>query len=159
MNKYAPHVYVIPEDDRDRQIAVGFVSHHGVDDRRLQVMPPAGGWGNVLKTFQAEYIPTLRNYPQAHVVLLIDFDGHVDQRQTQFEEAIPEELRSRVFVIGSRDDPETLKQALKSSFPKIGESLAADCDAGTAEYWSHDQLQHNEAERLRLIQTVRPFLF
>ena len=44
MNKYAPHVYIIPEDDRDRQIAEGFVNHHEVDDRRIQVMPPAGGW-------------------------------------------------------------------------------------------------------------------
>ena len=40
-------------------------------------MPLAGGWRNVLKTFQDEYIQKLRDYPQAHVVMLIDFDGHV----------------------------------------------------------------------------------
>ena len=61
MNKYAPHVYVIPEDDRDRQIAGGFVGHHQVKDPRIKVMPIAGGWPNVLKTFQEEYIRTQGN--------------------------------------------------------------------------------------------------
>jgi hypothetical protein len=56
VNKNAPHVYVIPEDDADRQLADGFVLHHGVDARRIQVMPPAGGWREVQRTFQDEYI-------------------------------------------------------------------------------------------------------
>jgi hypothetical protein len=159
MNKYAPHVYVIPEDDRDRQIADGFVFHHRVDNRRIQVMPIAGGWGNVLRTFEDEYIQLLRNYQHARVVMLIDFDGHIDERHSQFQGAIPDEIKDRVFVVGSSHNPETLKQALQMSFEDIGRTLADDCDAGTAEHWNHEQLQHNDAERLRLVQCVRPFLF
>ena len=159
MNKYTPHVYVLPEDDRDRQIANGFVGHHEVDDRRIQVMPLAGGWSNVLTTFRDEYIPKLRDYPHAHVVMLIDFDGHVNERRGGFEQAIPDDLMARVFVVGSKHNPETLKKALKISFEEIGESLANDCDTGTAERWDQEELQHNDAERQRLVQTVKPFLF
>jgi hypothetical protein len=159
MNKYAPHVYVIPEDDRDRQIADGFVLHHNVDTRRVQVMPLAGGWSNVLKTFQDEYIQTLRNYAQAHVVMVIDFDGHIDERRAQFENAIPDDIKNRVFVIGTSHNPEALKQALQITFENIGRELANDCDNGTAVYWNHTQLLHNDAERQRLVQLVRPFLF
>ena len=159
MNKYRQHVYVIPEDDADRQIADGFVLHHRVQGARIMVVPPAGGWPNVLETFQEEYIPTLRKYPVAHVVMLIDFDDRVDIRKADFERAIPDDLKSRVFVVGSKDNPEILKNELNSTLEDIGFSLAQDCDDGTSDHWDCDQLQHNEAERQRLIQAVRPFLF
>jgi hypothetical protein len=122
-------------------------------------MPVAGGWGNVLKTFEDEYIQTSRNYPQAHVVMLIDFDGHINQRQEQFQNAIPNDIRDRVFVVGSSQNPETLRQALQISFEDIGRTLANDCDARTAGNWNHAQLQHNDSDRQRLVQIVRPFLF
>jgi hypothetical protein len=159
MNKYVSHVYVIPEDDRDRQIADGFILHHQVNDTRIQVVPPAGGWSKVLKTFRDEYVPKLRDYQGAHVVMLIDFDDQVEKRKADFEQAIPDEIRTRVFVVGSKQNPETLKKSLKISFEEIGESLAGDCDAGTAEHWDHEQLKHNEAERQRLVQNVKQFLF
>ncbi len=159
MNKYESHVYVIPEDDRDRQIAEGFRLHHEVDARRIQVMPLAGGWPNVLKTFQDEYIQTLQNYPKAHVVMLIDFDGQIEKRRAKFEQAIPDDLKVRVFVVGSRDEPETLKRALTIGFEEIGKTLANDCAADSAIHWDHEQLHHNDGERQRLVQTVKPFLF
>jgi hypothetical protein len=159
MNKYAPHVYVIPEDDRDRQIADGFVSHHKVDTRQIKVMPIAGGWGHVIKTFADEYVQIMREYQHAYVVMLIDFDGQIDNRMEKFNNAIPEDIKSRVFVVGSSQNPEALKRALKMSFEGIGQNLANDCDARTAEYWNHEQLQHNNGERQRLFQLVRPFLF
>ncbi len=160
MNKYAPHVYVIPEDDADRQIADGFVLHPRVKDTRIQVVPPAGGWPKVLKTFRDEYIPKLREHTHAHVVMLIDFDDQVEKRKADFEQEIPAEFKTRVFVIGSKHTPETLKkEAKKKSFEEIGKSLADDCDAGTAALWGHEQLSHNDADRQRLVETVMPFLF
>ena len=159
MNKYASHVYVIPEDDRDRQLADGFVLHHQVKDSRIQVVPPAGGWAKVLDTFRDEYIPRLRAYPDSHVIMLIDFDDQVEARTAHFDEKIPEEFKARVFVIGSSCTPETLRKALKIGFEEIGRRLADDCAAGTAQYWDHEQLRHNDAARQRLVQTVRPFLF
>lgn len=159
MNKYKDHVYVIPEDDADRQIADGFVLHHRIDSRQIQVMPIARGWPNVLSSFRDEYIQILRNNPRSHVVMIIDFDGHTDDRRAKFENEVPEQLRARVFVVGAKDTPEILKNSLKLSFEKIGIALAVDCDEDTTEHWDHEQLRHNDAERKRLVQTVKPFLF
>lgn len=159
MNKYAPHVYVIPEDDADRQIADGFVLHPRVREARIQVVPPAGGWSKVLKTFQDEYLPRLRDYPDAHVVMLIDFDGRVETRKADFEQEIPVDFKIRVFVIGTKHTPEALKKEARKSFEDIGRSLADDCAEGAAELWGHEQLSHNDVDRRRLMETVKPFLF
>ncbi|HEX5446772.1 MAG TPA: hypothetical protein VFW87_23340 [Pirellulales bacterium] len=152
-------MYVLPEDDANRQLADGFVLHHQVKEARVQVMPPAGGWSTVLQTFQDEYLPRLGGYPQAHVVLLIDFDGQIESRRSRFAEGIPEELKPRVFVIGMKDTPEALKAALRQGFEQIGARLADDCGVDSAGLWDHDQLSHNEGERQRLVQTIKPILF
>jgi hypothetical protein len=92
-------------------------------------------------------------------VLIIDFDGCVDDRRAQFTAATPDDLKSRVFLLGANDDPEALKRSLNIAYEKIGERLAADCDANSAGCWSDSQLLHNEPERQRLLMTVKPFLF
>jgi hypothetical protein len=68
-------------------------------------------------------------------------------------------LKPRVFVIGPKENPETLKQALNVGFEEIGNSLADECERESEEHWLHEQLRHNDGERLRLVHTVRPFLF
>ena len=91
--------------------------------------------------------------------MLIDFDGQIVQRRNMFESSIPADVKPRVFVVGSKEDPETLKKDLKIDIERIGTALADDCEHGTTAYWAHEQLSHNDADRLRLIQTVKPFLF
>jgi len=159
LNKYAPHLYVIPEDDANRQVADGFTLHHHVKHTRMQVMPPAGGWSEVLKTFKDVYIQKLREYPLAHVVLLIDFDGSFEQRRSDFQSQIPVDIQQRVFVVGSQDTPEAMKRQLKRSFEEIGKALADDCDADTATLWGHQQLSHNDPDRHGMAQAIKPFLF
>lgn len=160
VNKYLPHVYVIPEDEAGEQIANGFVLHDQVKARQIQVMPCAGGWSKgVLQTFQSEYIPYLRNHAEGHVILLIDFDGQYDNRRTNFEQAVPDDLKDRVFVVGAKQTPELLRQGLGRSFEEIGLSLADDCYQDTEAVWGHDHLKHNDPDRLRLVQRVKPILF
>ena len=160
VNKYKPHLYVIPEDDADRQIADGFMLHEHVQTRRVQVVEPAGGWARVLQVFTQEYLRHLQQYSEAYVVMLIDFDGTPDERLAQFVAEIPEEVRDRVFVVGPRDTPERLRQSLgRVGYEDIGHDLANECDGGNLIAWASDQLQHNEQERLRLANTVKPFLF
>lgn len=122
-------------------------------------MPVAGGWGNVLTIFESEYITKLRDYSKCHVVMLIDFDGDVAQRRSRFDQVIPEDIKSRVFVLGPKHTPEVLKAQLNQGFEKIGTALAEDCAAETAALWGHPELDHNEPDRQRLVQAVRPFLF
>lgn len=159
VNKYKPHVFVIPEDDADRQIADGFILHPGVATRQAQVVEPAGGWTRVLDTFKKEYVPLLQQNGRTHVVMIVDFDGDVDGRRSQFEDAIPHALRARVFVIGPRDTPESLRQVLRKGYEDIGRLLADDCEGNKTDTWNHELLYHNEADRLRLLETVKGFLF
>jgi len=162
MNRYAPHVYIIPEDDCDRQLANGFILHDQLKAPRVQVREPAGGWSEVLKTFQTEYIHLLRADQPGHegyVVMLIDFDGHYDDRRKEFEEAIPVDLKERVFVVGSKVTPEALKNELAENYERIGLLLADDCFGGTETMWNHDHLKHNDPDRLRMVNVIRPILF
>jgi hypothetical protein len=160
MNKFAQHIFVIPEDEADEEIANGFAMHERVDLRRIQVMPVARGWNNVLTTFQEEYIPRLRKYPLGHVVMLIDFDGQGGGRMADVQRVIPDDLRDRVFVVGSSNNPEKLKAALNLSLERIGWQLAQDCAAlGGSGLWDHEHLQHNAEERQRLATVVQAFLF
>ena len=91
--------------------------------------------------------------------MLIDFDGHYHDRRAEFEAAIPDDLKDRVFVIGAKQRPEDLKRELGKSFEDIGMALANDCYAGTEAVWTHEHLKHNDADRQRLIDIVKPILF
>jgi hypothetical protein len=84
VNKYIHHVYVIPEDDADRQIADGFALHDRVHSRRVQVVEPAGVWPKVLDTFKTESLPLLQENQNTHIVMLIDFDGKPVERRAKF---------------------------------------------------------------------------
>jgi len=158
VNKFKPHVWVIPEDDANRQIVGGFLLHDTVDDRAVGVRAPAGGWPKVLEIFESEYLPLLRESSNAHVVMLIDFDLNENRRE-HFEIRIPEEVRSRVFVVGSKDEPEVLRRELGMAWEPIGAALAQECHEAVFKLWRHPHLIHNEADLQRMVQIIRPILF
>jgi hypothetical protein len=153
MNKYAPHVLVLPEDDANRQIANGFGLEIG-GLRQFQILGPAGGWHKVLELFRSVHIAEMERCASRTMVLLVDFDES-SGRLGQLKEVIPSHLSDRVFVLGVWTEPEDLPQGLKET----GESLATDCREGTSTTWDHELLKHNAAEVDRLRQIVRPFLF
>jgi len=159
MNKYKSHVFVIPEDRSDAQIANGFVQYSGIRARQIQVLAEAGGWPKVLALFKEEYVSHLEKYPEAYAVMLIDFDGKPDERRAKFVAAIPDDLKSRVFILGPRDTPEKLRQSLGKKYEDIGNALATECDGGLNGVWSHEQWEHNSEEQSRLVDSVKPFLF
>lgn len=159
VNKYKPHLYIIPEDHRDEQIANGFVNHPSVAARQVLVANCPGGWHKVLDTFKEEYVHLLRNNLVAHVTLLVDFDRAPEHRRQLFLDETPDDLQARVFVVGPHDTPETLSQSLGKRYEEIGKALADDCAGNTTEVWAHEQLRHNDSDRLRLVERVRPFLF
>jgi hypothetical protein len=158
VNKYKPHVWIIPEDDANRQLIIGFRQHYAVSDQLIGVSAPAGGWLKVLEVFETEYIRLLRQFTNAHVILLIDFDDD-ETRRNQSEYRIPEDIKSRAFIIGSKVDPESLKRELGMTLEKIGDRLAQECLDSTSVVWQSSQLLHNTEELSRLIEFVRPILF
>ena len=153
MNKYQPHILVLPEDDANRELANGFdVETGGLG--QFKVLRPAGGWRNVLELFKSVHIAELNRHAERLMVLLVDFDGS-PSRLAQVKDVIPSPLNDRVFVLGVWTEPEDLHQGLRET----GALLAKDCRDGTSRTWSHELLKHNSAEVDRLRQLVRPILF
>lgn len=157
MNREQPHVVILPEDDRNRQLANGFQLQLNWDRQRwMRVLPVAGGW-----TYVLPHLPGLQmdHWPQRFAVLLIDFDNQFAARLQSLKAQIPPHLADRVFILGAFDDPEALKKALKKSYEDIGSAMAEDCRQQTNTTWGHPSLQHNVAELVRLRQHVVPILF
>lgn len=97
-NKHRPHVLVLPEDDANRQPANGFLLEvDPVGMRRMQVLPVAGGWNDVLESFVAEHVREMDLYTARFMVLLIDFDsneGRLEAAKKKFLNAFNRESLS-----------------------------------------------------------------
>jgi hypothetical protein len=158
VNKYQPHILILPEDRATSEIATGFLLNSKLNERSIQVLPFRHGWKTVVEKFIHDYVSTMRQYPDRMIVLLIDFDGD-ENRFDYVEQQIPEDLKNRVFLLGVLSEPERLKSSLGKNFEKIGEALSNDCSDNTDVLWKHDLLKHNKTELERMIVSVKPFLF
>jgi hypothetical protein len=158
VNKYKPHVLVLPEDRANADMVNGFLLHPHLNERSIQVLPYAHGWLTVLEQFKADLAPKMRQYSQRGVILLIDFDREVGRLDRVMQD-IPDDLRDRVFILGVLSEPEKLKRILGKSYEEIGEDLAMNCPDNPGELWQHDLLKHNQPELGRLTSFVKSFLF
>jgi hypothetical protein len=156
LNKSVPHLIILTEDEADREIVLGFLGDPRIDQRRVQPLPPSGGWTKVKDEF-LNRLTDMTRYPDRNALLIIDCDGH-DDRIGMLLPELPAGVRDRVFVLGSLYKPEKLTSAMKMSKEAIGRQLAMDCAEGTDTVWSHPQLTHNMAELMRLNEAVVPFL-
>lgn len=159
LNRFQPHVLVLPEDDANRQIANGFLLDHGIALKKIQVLNPSGGWLKVLAEFKSKHVTAMREYSQRLMVLLIDFDDDAENRLPEIQDSVPPDLRGRVFAVGVRSEPEALRNSLSQSFETIGRALGQDCREETSVTWGHPLLAHNDNELSRLRAVVRPILF
>jgi len=157
VNKYLPHVYVLPEDDANRQVANGFFLDERLRQRQLYILEEAGGWNEVLERFCSIYAAEMDRVPERFMVLLIDLDNRIERLESA-KGRIPVQLRDRVFVLGALTEPEDLKHDL-GSFETIGLALAKDCREETNATWDHRLLCHNADEIDRLRIQVRRILF
>jgi len=158
VNRYRRHVFVLPEDDANHRIANGFLLEPSVSLWRISVLNEAGGWNEVVESFEKVYQKEMERFPETFMVLLIDFDKD-ENRGAFVRTKIPAHLSHRVFVLGALSEPEELIKDPKRSYETIGLALAKDCRDGTDEAWSHELLRHNAPEVLRLREHVRPILF
>jgi len=79
VNRHRPHVIVLPEDQANREIVNGFLTHSSVDIRRIQVMKNLAGWTRVRDEFTAQYVRRLNENQNCHVLMLIDFDQQIER--------------------------------------------------------------------------------
>ncbi|CAK0781332.1 conserved hypothetical protein [Gammaproteobacteria bacterium] len=159
VNKYRPHLLVIPEDDANRQIANGFHNHPKLNEHAIQILPNAGGWGNVVEEFE-NLVVQIRRFPERSIVLLVDFDKN-ENRGDYIRGKIPSELSGRVFVLGIFSEPEQWRRENPSiSYERMGMDLAEDCVNNTRKVWGCNLLKHNKDEIERMIAAdVKSFLF
>ena len=159
MNRYNPHVLILPEDQADRELAIGFLLE--VDSarrRQVRILPNAGGWREVVTRFNIDEAGKMRDYVERFIILLVDFDNKIE-RLNEVRVQIPDDLKDRVFILGALGEPEDLSKAGLGSGETIGTNLAKDCRENTDALWDHDLLRHNAGELDRLRKTVRPILF
>ncbi len=156
-NKFLPHVFVLPEDDANRQIGNGFLQAPALQPRRIRILPEAGGWTAVRDSFAREHNRAMAVYPQRRMILLVDFDRQKDRLQEVMKKVDPS-LHERVFLVGAWGEPEELRKDL-GSYERIGRALAEDCAKRATSTWGHPSLKHNEGELSRLQSDVRPILF
>jgi hypothetical protein len=157
INKYQPHILVLPEDDANRQLANGFPLDPSLLTRNIQILEEAGGWNSVLERFSLDHVSEMQRWKSRLVILLIDFD-HDEHRLEKVQAKIPHDLADRVFVLGALGEPEDLKGEL-GSYETIGLALAKDCRENTDDTWRHKLLQHNTDELDRLRRHVPSILF
>jgi hypothetical protein len=157
VNKYLPHVFVLPEDDANRQVANGFRLEPSLRDHRIHVLEEAGGWNEVLERFDSIYAAEMDRFPHRLMVLLIDLDGRIDRLESA-KTRIPAHLKDRVFILGALNEPEDLRREL-GTFEDIGLAMAQDCREGTDTVWGHRLSRHNAGEINRLKVHARPILF
>jgi hypothetical protein len=158
VNKYQEHVFVLPEDEADRELANGFALGLAPYDNRIQVLREEGGWGSVVDKFKRDHVKPMRNYDKRYMVLLLDFDRYTDWCE-KVRDSVPEDLVDRVFVLGVDPNPEALQTAELGTNEKVGMTLAEECRTGAEALWVHDLLKHNAGELKRMIPTVKQILF
>src|ERR1700722_17928128 len=158
-NKHLPHILVLPEDDANRQLAVGFaLSLDSRVIRKIQVLLPAGGWAEVLAHFVSDRVFDMEKYPDRLMVLLINFDGN-KQRLDVATTKIPVHLRDRVFILGALSEPEQLKKAGLGSYEAIGLAMGRNCRAKTNPIWNNALPYCNATDVDRLTPLILPILF
>ena len=158
VNKYQPHVMVLPEDRANHELAHGFSINVTATQRVFQVLPEAGGWSEVRKLFHEVHRLEMERNAFRHMVLLVDFDEEVD-RLSEMKKVIPDSLSDRVFVIGVWSEPEELKRKKLGSRESIGSQLANECYEDQSNLWNHELLIHNASELDRMKVKLRRILF
>ena len=157
MNKFKPHLFIVPEDDADRQIAVGFQMHLEAKGE-MQIVDVARGWLKVVGVIKDEYVPLLKNNLNSHVLGIIDCDKDVDRIAEQLEN-FPEDIRNRIFLLGVNENPQEFKRSAKMHFAEIGEKLADECYKDELDLWNHEMLSYSSSEALRAKDVLRELVF
>lgn len=157
MNKFKPHLFIVPEDDADRQIAVGFQMHLEAKGE-MQIVDVARGWLKVVGVIKDEYVPLLKNNLNSHVLGIIDCDKDADRIAGQLEN-FPEDIRNRIFLLGVNENPQEFKRSAKMHFAEIGEKLADECYKDELDLWNHEMLSYSSSEALRAKDVLRELVF
>lgn len=159
VDKYRPHVLVLPEDSNFADIANGFKSRLG-HPRQFRVEGFGGGKDGLLERVR-NLLPSLAEYNDRYLVLLFDGDA-----QGMFASSYSEFPENRVFCFCTRKESEDLRTEFRTKNwldpnrrEEIGRLLADDCLSNSWVHWSCDQLAHCVDVRTTARQQLESILF
>ncbi|MDR0378618.1 MAG: hypothetical protein LBI62_01480 [Candidatus Accumulibacter sp.] len=156
VNKYEPHIFIIPEDDNFRQLVLGFKNDSRVNDAVVKLESNARGWMDALGKIKHIHMD---DYEKRYAIALIDFDGEPDNRIDYFRREIPA-YEGRAFLLGLYKESEDFKRdCKKKSLEALGMELAESCIGGGGGLWESEHLKCNAEELDRLRKAVGSFLF
>lgn len=147
VNRFAPHVVVLSEDEAIRSLVNGSVL--GLDTLQIKVETAGKGWRKLVEQAN-ERRAYLDRYEGARLVLVMDFDQEPDRRESVMR-AIDDAIAPRVFVFGPLVEAENVKRRFGGSFEAIGALLAEEFVSAHYDRWNDRLIVHNvgELERLR----------
>jgi len=108
----------------------------------------------VPKYFLDNLANTMNRFEKRFVLLLVDFDGIGERRFNAVVSQIPENLRNRVFVIGTVIEPERFSKDVGLTLEELGQELARECLDGEPKIWGSDHLKHNLPELEKMKQVI-----
>lgn len=94
MSEFRSHVYVLAEDDANRQILNGFLTNQAVCARCVKPVPISKGWSKLINQFESDYAPRLRKNTLGFAILLVDFDKQGPKRIGQIQARIDSTVRN-----------------------------------------------------------------
>lgn len=158
VNRHKPHLIVLPEDDAYLTLVNG-IKHKALQTNAgvIDVKRPCGGWLKVFKALQSNL--HLLQKPNAHLLLLIDYDDPHPSSQTNYQARIeklnnelPQSLVDRVFILGvNYKEAEVLKEYFEiADLEIIGKLLVEDCPSSKLLNWHNIHLHHNISEIQRM---------
>ncbi len=158
MNKYQFALLVVPEDQANKDLVIGARdSQPNTIQNKIRIEPVPGGRDEVWTATIHDYLPRLERYERWHLVLVIDHDADVPKIQQHFDELIPQSLKSRVWVLGCRSEPESCRSRLGRPGPlrELGSELFNSCMTQLSPLWDHNELNHNKAQLESLRKTLQ----
>jgi len=149
-NIFKPHLHIYSEDAATHDAADGFAQSF---PRRMQhqIQPFIfSGYTSVVEKVKND--AKLSSYPDRRILCVIDFDEHPD-RINELKSYVAEEMRNRVYVIGSASNVEAAKKALEfqGHNDDFGRQLAAQTDGD----WDNPCLHLSKDELARLLSDLR----
>jgi len=158
VNKFKPHLLILPEDQAVKDVVVGAVESIRVKPAaNLSIEKLLGGWRK-LKDRLPECEKYLGQYPEGRLLFIIDLDRD-PKRPKEVQAWIQGEFADRIFLLSSFHEPEALQRELTGSLEMIGGTLVDDCPDDQSEAWAHSHLEHNKPELERFMASCRPILF
>lgn len=154
VNRYQPYLIVLFEDQAYKDIFLGFEMF---DHKQISMKPVFQGFDDVffqLTNSDSLTSKELRQYNSSYVLALIDadLDSQSESKINQLRDALPNEYKDRIFIMGSKYEAEHIKRAIinEGKWEKISQKLENSCRAGDCKLWEDEMLKHNIGEIISL---------